>query len=433
MNKKILLSLALTLFLLMNTCIPAFAEQPTAPEISAQAGILMDLKSGRVLYSKNPDEKMYPASTTKILTGILALEKGNLSDTVTATTEAIAPITLEDSHMGILVGEQLTLEQLINGMLIYSANDAANVIAVHIAGSLEGFVSMMNEKAQELGAANSHFANPHGFHNSDHYTTAADLAAITKYAMQNEKFREIVSTARYTIPPTNKYKTERILTSTNHLISRYRNPAYFYAPAIGIKTGYTSQAGNCLVSAAKKGDTEFVSVLLKCSNTKDSCTFTDTKALFEYGFKNYSYQTITAPGDVLSNTKVFGAKNKVGLALTPETEVAALLPVGIDLQSEVTPSVTLNSSIKAPIAKGQALGSVSYTYQGETLGTCTLVAANDVARDNILFVLSILKLIVTSPFFWIGVVILAAIIIFFTVRKRKRRNSRRSRLTSYRR
>ena len=175
---------------------------PTRPH--AEAALLMDMNSGRLIYGKNIDERLYPASTTKMMTGILALESGHMGETATATYEALKDITLEDSHMGILIGEELTMTDLINGMLVYSANDAANVIAIQVAGSMDAFVDMMNAKAQELGMTNTHFVNACGTHNDDHYTTARDLAILARYCMQNETFRSIVSQPTYHIAPTNK-------------------------------------------------------------------------------------------------------------------------------------------------------------------------------------------------------------------------------------
>lgn len=413
MNKKYILSIALSFIIAFTYTIAVFAapeaeKKLPIPDLNAQSAILIDMKTGKVIYEKNSNAKMFPASTTKILTAIIALEQcEDLSEVVTVPHEAIAPITLEDSHMGILVGEQLTLEQLINGMLIYSANDAANVLAIHIAGSFESFAQMMNEKAQSLGAVNSHFVNPHGFHNDDHYTTASDLSVIARYAMGNEKFREIVKTARYIIPATNKYKEDRILTSTNHLISKYRSAAHFYPPAIGIKTGYTSLAGNCLVAAAEKNNTQFISVVMKCTNIGNSVgSFVDTKALFEYGFSNFKYIDVAVPGDIVSDSAVYEAKNNTRVAISVQNNVSALLPVDTDVKNDVKPDFKLDEKIKAPLKQGDPVGTVSYSYNGDVIGETVLTAANDVERDNIMWFIHSIVNIVTNPFF-IGAAALA--------------------------
>lgn len=435
--KKAFASILIIFTVIANTVIPCFAEVPPAPEVHGEAGLLLDLKSGRVLYSKNPDKKLYPASTTKILTAVIVLEEANLADVVTATTSAISPITLEDSSMGILIGEQLTVEQLVNGMLVHSANDAANVLAVHLAGSIEAFAEKMNQKAKSLGAVNSNFVNPHGFHDDNHYTTANDLAAIARYAMTNEKisakFREIVATNRYIIEPTNKYTETRYLSTTNHLISKIRNLHHFYENAIGIKTGYTGQAGHCLVAAAKKDETEFLTVVMKCQNEGSKAgaySFTDTRALFDYAFKNYSYQTVADTTDIVSDSKVYEAKDAVRVALIPEKKVSSLLPKNIDLEKDIEKKITTpDEEIKAPIAKGDVLGSVTYLYNGEELGTTNLVASNDVERDTLLFIIHGFVNVITSPFFYVPIIILAGLIIYFKVNREKRRRNRRRNLS----
>lgn len=403
----------------------------TPPAVKyAQSALLMDLKSGRIIYSKNADEKLYPASITKILTGIIALEKLPLDEVVTANYAALASITNEDSHMGILIGEELTVEQLISGMLVYSANDAANVLAIRIAGSMDAFAEMMNAKAVELGAQNSHFVNPCGIHDENHYTTAKDMALISQYAMKNEKFREIVKTPIYKMNPTNKYKTERILVNTNLFLGTSRSSYYYYSPAIGIKTGHTSDAQYCLVSAAQYNNTEFLSVVMKCPNkdTKENAySYIDSKTLLEFGFDNYSYQTIALPGDIISDSKVYEAKNDTRIAITVEKEVSALIPSGIDKAKDITVTTDLPETLTAPIAKGEKLGTVSYSYQGTVVGQANLIATNDVQRDNLLFVLHIITNILTSPFFYVPAIILIFLILLSRHLKKERDRKRRLR------
>lgn len=403
----------------------------TPPAVKyAQAALLMDLKSGRIIYSKNADEKLYPASITKILTGIIALEQLPLDEVVTANYAALASITNEDSHMGILIGEELTVDQLISGMLVYSANDAANVLAIRIAGSLEAFAEMMNAKAVELGAQNSHFTNPCGVQDENHYTTARDIAMISQYAMKNEKFREVVKTPIYKIPATNKYKTERVLVNTNLFLGTSRSTYYYYSPAIGIKTGHTSDAQYCLVSAAQYNNTEFLSVVMKCPNkdTKENAySYIDSKTLLEFGFDNYSYQTIALPGDIISDSKVYEAKNDTRIAITVEKEVSALIPSNIDKVKDITVTTDLPETLRAPIAKGEKLGTVSYTYQGTVIGQANLIATNDVQRDNLLFVLHIITNILTSPFFYVPAIILIFLILLSRHLKKERERKRRQR------
>lgn len=396
-----------------------------APSIEAESAILMDMKSGRVIYSKNPDEQLYPASTTKIMTGILALELCNLSDVVTADVASLAPITNEDSHMGILIGENLTMEQLINGMMIYSANDAANVIATHISGTSEHFVELMNQKAHELGATNTNFTNTYGIHDDNHYTSAADLAIMARYAMQNEKFREIVGRKVYNIPPTNKYTTERVLPSTNLFIGTARTPKYYYSVVNGIKTGHTSNAGYCLVSSAEYNGTELLCVVMKCKN-QEVC-YTNSKDLLKYGFDNYKYQTIAVAGEVVSDSKVYEAKDDERVAFTVTEDVSALLPSQLDISETVEKIVDIPEVVKAPIKKGDVIGKVSYNYKGTMIGYSDLVATNDVERNNLLFIFHLIVAVLTSPFFLIPAILIIVLFIIRGINIRKQERLKRLR------
>lgn len=400
-------------------------EDPTLtpPQINyAQSALLMDMNSGRVLYSKNLDERVYPASTTKIMTGILALENLNMDDTVTATYEALKTITLEDSHMGILMDEQLTVEQLIKGMLVYSANDAANVLAIQVSGSIDDFVGLMNQKAQELGMTNTHFANPCGVHDDNHYTTARDMAILSKYAMKNESFREIVKIPIYKIPPTNKYTSERILVNTNLFLGTSRSTYYYYPPAIGIKTGHTSQAGYCLVSAAAYNDIEFLSIVMNCrdADTREQAySYIDSKALFNFGFDNYSHIQIADVGDIVADSKVYEAKEDMRVAVTVENKMSGLIPNGKGNDKNVKTNINLPEKLQAPIKKGDVLGTVEYTYNDVPLGTTNLVATNDVERNNLLHIFHIIIKVITSPFFFVPVIILIIILLYSGHRKKK--------------
>lgn len=401
----------------------------TPPEVNyAQSALLMDMSSGRLLYGKNIDQRLYPASTTKIMTGILAIEMGNMDEVVTASYEAIKPITMEDSHMGILTGEEMTFEQYLIGMLVYSANDAANVIAVHLAGSIEGFADIMNQKAAELGMTNTHFENPCGTHNDNHYTTARDLAILSQYAMKNEKFREIVKMPVYKIAPTNKYKTERVLVNTNLFLSTSRSVQHYYPPCNGIKTGHTSESGYCLVSSAQYNDTELLAVVMKCENTNDNegaYSYIDSKTLFNFGFDNYVNQVIANPGDIVSDSKVKEAKNDIRVALTVDVNVNALVPSSEENAAEIITNVNIPDELYAPINKGDVIGTVTYTYKGTQIGTANLVATNNVERNEILHILNLILKVITSPFFFIPAIIVILLIIFARGQKRKRDRQRR--------
>lgn len=401
------------------------------PVPHAKAALLLDMNTGAVLYAKDEHKKMYPASTTKILTAILAFEKGNLADTVIATKEAIEPITYEHSQLGILVGEELTLEQLLYALLVSSANDAANVIAVHIGGSLDGFAEMMNTRAQELGATGSHFTNAHGYHDDNHYTTAADLAIFARHAMEIEKFREIVATKTYDLPPTNKCDEDRKLSSTNHLVSKYRNRDLFYQYATGIKTGNTDEAGNCLVASATKGNINLLSVVLGCENENSSdlaYSFTDTTALFEHVFEHYTYHKLASTTEVVADSKVYEAKKRIRVTLGPARNVEMILPKDAHLE-EIQKEVVLNESIAAPIRQGEVLGQITYSLHGKTLISTDLVALNEVKRDGIMHLINNILRVLLKPYVLIPVILIAFLLIRNDIRRRRRRKKRRSRLS----
>lgn len=401
----------------------------TPPNVdNSKAALLMDMNSGRLLYGKNIDERVFPASTTKIMTGILAIEMGNFSDVVTASRQAIEPITLEDSHMGIYIGEQLTFEQLVTSMLVYSANDAANVIAVHLSGSIDEFVNIMNQKAQELGMTNTHFANPCGSHNDDHYTTAHDLAILAQYAMQNETFREIVKMPIYKIAPTEKYTEERILVNTNLFLGTSRSVSHYYPLCTGIKTGHTSQSGYCLVSSAVYEDMYLLAIVMGCPNEDvddKAYSYIDSRSLFDFGFNNYIGQVIATPGDIVSDSKVFEAKGGTRVALTVETPVNALIPSTTENLEDIETKINLTSELKAPITKGDVLGSVIYSYRGTQIGSANLIATNNVERNAVLHVINLIIKIVLSPFFFIPVILILMLLIIADNKRKKRARQKR--------
>ena len=263
---------------------PSSEAVSAAPEYhaNAKAALLIDLNTGRTIYEQDADEQVYPASLTKIMTCLLALENGNLSDTVTITENAYADLVSGSSTADLQVGEQLRLEDLLYCMMVESGNEAANAVAEHIGGTIEDFVKMMNERAYELGCTHTHFMNPHGLHNESHYTTARDMALIAREAMQDETFRKIASTTTYALPRTNMHGSRRL---DSKMAELFGSDSAVYPAANGIKTGYTSKAGYCFVGSATKNGVTFISVVFNCGSYA-KC-WSDTKKLMEYGFTQY--------------------------------------------------------------------------------------------------------------------------------------------------
>ena len=358
-----------------------------APSVYAPACILMDLGSGNVLYNKNANEKMYPASTTKIMTAILTLENCKLSDTAKASHNAVFSIPSGYSIASIKEGETLTIEQLLNVLLIPSANDAAVVLAEHIAGSVENFANMMNQKALELGCKNTHFVNPNGIHSEDHYSTAYDLALMGKYAMTFPEFRQIVSKTSYALPATDVYPaSDRLFNTTNELIRKnYSTSArnYYYEFATGGKTGYTDAAKSCIVATATKGDISLLTVVLHDETTEDGLSQRpiDCKTLFEYGFNNYSVKTLFSKGSTVKSIEVVkGSSETKNLDLVCSSDVTALVSNDTDVEG-IPMDITLSDGITAPIAEGTNLGTVSYTIDGVTYSS-DLLASHNVYKSN---------------------------------------------------
>lgn len=286
-------SLLLCLILLVSMLTPAYAEgtineqdAPAAERISVNAysAILLDMDTEQVLYEYNADEINYPASTTKMMTALLCLENGNPDDVITVSYSALDAVPSTASLGGLVVGEQMTIHQVLQLMLVVSASEATTVIAEYVAGDIPTFVDMMNERAQELGCTNTHFVNTHGFPNPDHYTTARDLSKIALAAMEYQEFRDIVGAAITVVEPTNVHGTQTIV-STNGILPGSRYTEYNYPYAIGIKTGHTSYAGYCLVSAADKDGLRLLCVVMGTPSRTSS--FAQTISLFEWGYDNF--------------------------------------------------------------------------------------------------------------------------------------------------
>lgn len=349
--------------------------------------ILMEASTGNIIYEKDAHAKVPPASTTKIMTAILTLEHCQLTDTATVSHNAIYSVPVGYTHAYLVEGEILTIEQLLHILLIPSANDAANVLAEHIAGSVESFATMMNTKALELGMEDTHFVNPNGVQNEKHYSTAYDLALLGRYAMQNETFRKIVSTTQYTLPATNNYpKADRYFKTTNELIApddRNSIDNYYYPYATGIKTGYTNAAKNCIVASSKKDDVEYIVVILGADKLENglSARYLDCINLFNYAFENYKTYTMHEENSVLKQLKVAKASIATkNLDIVVKDKITLLLKKDTDASS-ITPNVEISSDLVAPISKNTVIGTITYQVDGNTY-TSDLLAGADVLESN---------------------------------------------------
>ena len=371
---------------------PASAAEVPDPAIHAKAALLVDANTGRMVYGKNEHEELYPASLTKIMTALLTLEavdSGQLSmdQPITVTESALEGLAADGSTAGIRAGEVLTVEQLLECMLIVSANEACNILAEQVSGSVDAFVGAMNEKAAALGCENTHFVNTTGLHDSQHYTSAWDLYLITAEALKHDDFLRICDMKSATIPATN-LSEERVLHSTNYLISNWRALGYLDSRAHGVKTGSTSDAGHCLVSTAAEGSLSFISVVLGAesvtlpSGGTQVQSFSETSRLFDWGFENFSYQTVLEEAELVKEVSV--ALSKVDhVSVHPAADVELLLPKGTD-HASLERTLDLESPVDAPVTEGQVLGTLSLSLEGEVLTTVDLLASHDVEASGLL-------------------------------------------------
>ena len=328
-----------------------FPCQASAVSTSASSAILMDVDSGRVLYEQNADAKMLIASTTKIMTALVALEQGELDEIVTVSREAA---WTEGSSMYLKEGEELTLETLLYGLLLCSGNDAAVAIAEHIAGSEAGFARLMNEKAEELGMTGSSFANPNGLDHEDHYSTARDMARLACAAVNNETLVRIASTKSVTIGG-------RTMSNHNKLLNLVEG-------CIGLKTGYTQAAGRTLVSCAERNGQRLVAVTLQDGND-----WADHESLLEYGFSAYPACRAAVPGEILDTAPVLGGASDT-VPLAAAEGFAWPLAQGETLETELR----LSGPLTAPVTAGTAAGEAVFTVDGAEVGRVALVCAADV-------------------------------------------------------
>lgn len=357
--KKIFLIL-ITLLLVFNTYVHA-----NPIDINGEAALLVDADSNRILYEKNMNKKMYPASTTKIMTAILAIEYGKMDEMVLADEEVIS--LTSGSHIALDYDEEVRFEDLLNALLIASGNDAALALGKHISGSIEGFVEAMNKKAKELGALNTNYTNPHGLHHDNHYTTASDLYLITTYAMKNDTFREIIAKSSYKIPPTNKKDQERVMYTTNKFL--YGNEKIYvdgklvpirYEGVAGVKTGNTNEAGRCFIGYSNRNGRNIYTIVLNSENAE---VFADTIKLMDYGFNNFSTFPIGNKNEFIDNVDIVNGNLPYASAVL-ESDVYYTL--ANNESQKIEKKIKVNDELVAPISKGDVLGKVEY-YLGDDL------------------------------------------------------------------
>lgn len=431
MKKYRFFSLILTFALLICLLVPAVRAEETAPETTQtqeteapwaddpagyrenqltgapeyEAGcdtaLLLEMNSGIVIYAKNAEQNVYPASLTKIMTCLVAIQYAakDLDKVITVTDTALAGIAEAGGEVRLKEGERLTLLDALYYLMVSSDNEAANVIAEYVAGDIPSFVSLMNKTAKELGCTGTHFANTHGLHDPNHYTTARDLSVITRKALTYELFREICGTAEYSVPATNLSDAQK-LTTTNYLIlnngNRYLDDngnyySYYRSDVSGVKTGYTSAAGRCVIARASDGNMDLLCVIMGAQTRMMADgsvrydNFVEAKKLLNYGFENYAYAKVAFAGiSPMFTENVQYAQDKRGVVLIPSADVNCLLPKEYD-KDKVATSYELYDSkgLVAPLEQGQKVGRLLVTYDGVSVGSAELETLTAVEEKSV--------------------------------------------------
>ncbi len=414
-------------FFIMFSLMPQSASALEDPNIVTAAALLVDSDADQVLYSKNADARRAPASLTKVMTVMLAIEayergEVSLTDVVTVSDNAYYDVTADGSSANLKAGEEISFEDLLYCAMIASANEACNVLAEYVAGDTESFIALMNERAAELGCTGTHFANCHGLPNDDHYSTANDLMLITKCALDKPIFKNIVSTASYTVPATN-LSEPRELVSTNQLIRS--ETAYYYSYASGVKTGYTDAAGYCLISTAMRDGRTLIAVVLGGQSTtqEDGTTliesFSESIRLLEWGFNNFSYQEIISTINLIDEIPVELGKGSSSVVLRPSRSITALLPNDVDILSTKLDIRIYNEengeTLYAPISQGSVLGEMDVTLDGVSYGTVPLIANTAVELNRIAYIKYQISSTLSNKYVRLGIIGFAALLLAYVL------------------
>lgn len=429
---KKILSFLLALIMLAIACpIPVAAEDDSLPPIThSQCAWIYQVDNDTLLWSKNAEEKIYPASTVKLMTAALAIEYfgDDLNQIVTVTAEHLKGVA--GNNINLQVGERLTAEQLLIALIVSSANDAANVIAYTVGGSMAGFITMMNAKAKELGMENTIYTNPTGMHDANMKTTVTDIGKIALYVYKLHTFTEIASLPRYIMPATNM-SLQRTLLNKNYLVSRFTDPQYFLAEATGMNAGSTPDAGYCVVASAVCDGLSYLCIVTGADRDDEKIySFLEARDLLEWAFTAYDYALVLESTRIICEIPVSLSSGVDHVTLLPEHELELFLPVNLDLEQDITYEYSLDAeSLTAPVLKGQKAGELRVFFRGKEVASVDLITKSSVAKSRILEILTLLKnkkiihLAILIPI--IGAVYVLAVSIYRYQRRHRRYMKRR--------
>ena len=441
-NKIFLFFIAVCLFLTLLT--PAASALDNPPLHSAKAVVLADMDSGRLLYELNKDEQRSPASLTKIMTVLLAVEayeRGDVSldEMVTAQADCLAGLNTDSSTSGIQPGEIISYQDLLYCAMVHSANEACNVLAHRVSGSVPAFVDLMNRRAEELGCTNTHFSDPNGLSNDNHYTTAYEMYLITREALRHPLFAEICNTRGYDMSATNLSQA-RSFANSNALISADSEygSGYVYPAAAGVKTGFTQKAGYCLVSTAEKDGVRLLAVVMGCdgwlnAGIEEYENFSDTINLYNWAFDNFSYRQAVSSISTVTRVQVeHAAESDAYVNLRPQSDVTLLLPKDLNLETvELKPKVYTDQLV-APIEAGTVLGRAEILIDGVSYGSVNLVNATQVELSRREFMTQRVHQTFSKPLIIVLIVLLLVLAVGYLTlvlryRAQRRRYLRRKR------
>lgn len=437
--KRIISVFLVAVILLSSFSVNTFASFNSLLETEADIVLLVNTDTETVILDKNADKTTAPASLTKIVTCMLVLENcPDLSVMLTCKRESLNGLYEQNAATaGILAGETLSIKDLLYCLMLPSAADAANILADYVGGGIDKFVVMMNEFVAKLDCVNTKFYNAHGLDtNPNAYTTANDLYKITKYALQNPTFKEITSTLRYDIAPTEKYPYTRYLHNTNKMMNP-GIPDYYCDAVSGVKTGTTDAAGRCVITTASRDGYNYLLIVMGApqydidsDGVEENVAFTESKKIYDWAFTNIELTKITNKTDVVTVVDVEYNSKVDHVRLVPAEELSALVPLGTQSGSLVTRPIEseIPKTVKAPVKKGDVLGKAEVLYGEEIVATVDLVAAEDVDLNVFLFIIGIIKTILSSTVFKVLFaifVILLIIYILLIVRKNRIRKKRK--------
>lgn len=421
------LTAAVSFFLpvLLYTAPVSAAEPPATPHVGG--AYLYNFENDTVLYSYKEDVRLYPASTVKIMTGILALEMlgGKPDMQITVTADMLKKVT--GNNIGLSVGEVVTVNDMLHALLVNGANDAAQVLAVTAAGTVDAFVSLMNEKAKLLGAYNTHYANVTGIHSETMVTTVADTALIAKYAYRLPGFTDITSVTKYVMDATNQ-KDYRNIFNRNSQLSKFYNTKYYYPDSIGMNAGYTKQAGYTIVSVARRNELTYLAIVMGAEETEEGLhNYISAENLLEWAFDSFDYTEVLSASERVCELNVALSSTVDYVTLVPSESIVRYLPTDLDPARLHISYNTFDESLTAPVEAGQVCGIVTVTYDEEILGSTDLIATVSVTRSEFLFMLERIKAFTASRFFKATIVFAILFSVGYVLFEAHRREKKRRR------